>query len=447
MENITTDYKNYPHLSSAVIFMFCGYVITWYLQLGTRWSFFGAIRFEFIYAACLTLIALSRFRMVSFDCPLIKYIILYFIVIIIQVPFSHNFDESWNVFVNRIVKFSFMAWFIIFFVTSPRNLKFFLGAFLLACGKMGQEGFVGKWTGNMMWQNQGVMRLHGSTPLYFHPNSFSGMALGTFPFIYSLWPLSNRYVKIFLFGLAIFGLNIILFTASRTGYVGFLLLVLFILYKGGLKKKIVIGVVIFGLLAINFAPSQYIERFTSIFTQEEKEGNSIGARKVILEDAWAIFLDHPFGIGVGAFPTVRYYTFGRFQDTHNLYLEVATNLGIQGLIVFIIFVLKILKILKKLENSIANQLNILDKTTPNLQSIEKDTLLKNEHIRDLKLMKVTCTAVYLFVIVRLSLGLFGMDLYEIYWWFASGLTIALYNMNKVANSKTQYFLYMDDNKK
>jgi len=33
-----------------------------------------------------------------------------------------------------------------------------------------------------------------------------------------------------------------------------------------------------------------------------------------------------------------------------------------------------------------------------------------------------------FIMIRLVLGLFGMDLYEIYWWFAFSLTISLSNI-------------------
>ena len=56
------------------------------------------------------------------------------------------------------------------------------------------------------------------------------------------------------------------------------------------------------------------------------------------------------------------------------------------------------------------------------------------------LMQAVAKAVFLFICVRLGLGLFGMDLYEIYWWFALGTTIALYKMNEVAEQKTISFV-------
>jgi hypothetical protein len=45
-----------------------------------------------------------------------------------------------------------------------------------------------------------------------------------------------------------------------------------------------------------------------------------------------------------------------------------------------------------------------------------------------------------YMVIRLSVGLFGMDLYEIYWWFTMGIVIAVHNMNQVAERLTEGFL-------
>ena len=43
------------------------------------------------------------------------------------------------------------------------------------------------------------------------------------------------------------------------------------------------------------------------------------------------------------------------------------------------------------------------------------------------------------VMARLVVGLLGHDLYEIYWWFALSLTVALLNMNERAKQRTAQF--------
>jgi putative inorganic carbon (hco3(-)) transporter len=412
---------NYPYISNILILFFCGYVIAWYLQVGLRITALGAIRFEFIYAATLSFAALFFTPKFEKSCPLIPYIYLYFIVIIIQVPFSYDLETSMDVFIERIVKFAFMAFFIVAFVRNPSHLRYFLGAFLLACLKMGQEGLVGRITGGLIWENQGVMRLHGSTPLYLHPNSFSGMALGTLPFVYYLWSNVNKYLKVILLAICVLSLHIILYTGSRTGYVGISSFILYIFINCENKKKFIAAILLLAVLLLPLIPSDYISRFDSIFTESEVEGTSASLRVEILKDAWQIFLDHPFGVGVSAFPRVRMETFGRFQDTHNLYLEIATNLGIQGLIVVLLFFYKMLYVLKEI--TLSARRNIIKLRA---MGYPGNAVI----ISDLKLIESVALATGAFIICRLALGLFGMDMYEIYWWFASGITIALYSMQK-----------------
>ena len=431
----TEQLPQYPEISKPFLLIFCGYVIIWYLQIGGRIGVLGAIRFEFIYALILTYIALFLVRNIEISSPLNGYLVAYFIVLLIQVPLSQDFATSWTVFLNRIIKFAFMAFFIVAFVRSPQGLRYFLGAFLLACMKIGQEGYIGKITGSMIWENQGVMRLHGTTSLYAHPNSLSGNALGSLPFIYYLFPLSNLILKGVFLILALFAGIIILYTGSRTGYVGFLVFILMVILKSKNKTKMILVVMLISVIGLAFIPEQYAGRFVSIFTQTEVEGHSSEKRIEIIKDAWPIFFENPFGIGISAFPKVRMEKFGRFQDTHNLYLEVLTNLGIQGFIVFFLFVYKMLKTLKYLEDDLYRQIGSL---TP-----RSENLVIAKHVKDLQIMHATSQGVYVFIVIRLALGLFGMDLYEIYWWFAFGLTIALWNINKISVARTNELLVQD----
>lgn len=436
MQNTELAYSipSYQEIPTFILLLFCGYVIEWYLQVGDRITGLGAIRFEFIYAACLSVLALYYTSPSSFECPLIKYFILYFVVIAIQVPLSYNIASSWQIFIDRIVKFAFMAWFIITFVKSPRGLIFFFTAFMLACMKMGQEGLIGRIRGGLIWENQGILRLHGVTSLYIHPNSFSGMAVGTLPFIIVFFPIVNKYLKVLLVVQAIFAFNIIIYTGSRTGYVATLLFALYLLYKSKINKfKLLIALPLLALIFIQFIPESYINRFESIYTLSGEGRSSEESRIQIIEDAWAIFLDHPFGVGVGAFPFIRQDLFGRSQDTHNLYLQIATNLGIQGLIIFGLLIYKMLSILNRCRQGFSAQIVLL--LSRNISDQEATW-----HLKTLKILEASALGVYLFVLVRLALGLFGMDLYEIYWWFAGGLTIAIYNLNEVATQQTELFL-------
>jgi O-antigen ligase len=231
-------------------------------------------------------------------------------------------------------------------------------------------------------------------------------------------------------------MNVVVFTGSRTGYVAVFILAAYGIYR---SKRRVLGLALFAvglLVAAALVPSDYLERATSIVTMEEKEGKSAETRMEILEDAWTIFLENPLGIGVAAFPHVRMERFERTQDTHNLYLEVATNLGIQGLLAFGAFVITMFSLLRRTGRQLRDQQrDLLESASAGQRTIDYD-----RHLADVRFMGATATAVELFVVVRLALGLFGMDLYEIYWWFALGLTVALWRMSSVAAAKTHALL-------
>jgi len=430
------DKIGYDKIRLGVLGAFAVYILCWFLQIGTRIHALGAIRIEFVMAVILVGLAMITPRQKpEVKSNLFAYVAWYYFALLISLPISQDFDNSWMIFIDRVVKFSFMAFFIVVFVRTPFALRVFLGAFLLACFKLGQEGLVGTITGSMIWENQGVMRLNGPTPLYAHPNSFSGMALGTLPFIYYLFPLVNKWGKAFLAVLLGFSINIIIHAGSRTTYIGFIVLCALFLLRSKQKFKFLLVGAVVALIAVPLIPEQYVERFESIGGQE-KEGHSKEKRIVIVQDALVIFSEHPFGVGIAAFPHVRIARFGRYQDTHNLYLEIATNLGIQGLIIWLLMILAIFRNMWRLSAGLDRQLSALQARAP--PDLAKDAPLA-KHIADVKLMRAVVSAVGAYLVIRLAVGFFGHDTYEIYWWVVLGLVVAVHNLSQVAARITRYY--------
>lgn len=406
--------------SKPLVYLTCIYIFAWYLQLGNRIDILGTIRFEFLLGSFLIICAGIRLLNDRQPAsPLKKPIIIFFSILIFYTIFSYDHATSWNVFYERVVKFSMLALFFTAFIRTEWALKLAICAFLLAMMKLGQEGFVGWLTGSMVWENQGVPRLHGQQGgLYGHPNSFSGMAVGCLPFIYYLYPIANKIQKFALAALGVCSLVIIIFTGSRTGYVATGLLVMYFWWeKGGTGKLKFLALGLLALpIALYFLPADYIDRFISIFTLEENEGASSETRLQILEDAVAVFLSHPWGVGVSAFPSVRMEMFGRLQDTHNLYLELLTNMSVLGLIAFGYFVAVIIRTNRRTEARIKASSAFSDDSARFLIALAR--------------------AVVAFIFARLILGLFGMDTYEIYWWFAAGITMSLWRITE-ATGQTQ----------
>ena len=429
----------YPEFKPLLALVFFGYVSAFFLQIGSRIDIFGAIRLEFLLAATLLLLSILYDPKTKYPpSKLSGLLTAYILLVVIQVPLSVDVSFSWNVFLERFLKFSVMAFFIARFVNSPKMIMVFLAAFLLSCFKMGQEGLLGNITGSLVWQNQGIMRLHGSTGMYAHPNSFAGMALGTLPFLYYLYPISGKYLKIFFLIMLVFAINIIVFSGSRTGYVGFFAIAAIVFWNS--QKKARYGsIALFCVVAGSFyMPDQYVERFESIFTGEEQEGASSDARIQILSDSFEVFIRHPFGVGVSAFPLVREEYFGMKQDTHNLYLEIATNLGFQGLIAFGLLYTAFVRRFNSIRHSLGAQLYSMSKLTSDRFG-EGEMKLHAKHEKDLNLFLAMVNAILVYLLLRLVLGLFGHDLYEIYWWIVIGFVFSLNKLNTIAEKRTAYF--------
>lgn len=382
------------------------YVFCWFTQIGKRISFFDSIRFELLLGSLLTVLsvyALANRPKTADGSKVGIYAVILIAYYGIFAFFTHDPDTSWFVYFNRVIKFSLLSLFIYALADNIHKIAFVLLCYFMAAAKAGQEGLIGFITGNMVWENQGIPRLHGSIDMYGHPNSFSGFGVCLLPFIYCFYPLMNKYMKAALIFLAICAAVIILFTGSRTGYIATSFFIIYALLKTFRKSflKFVFLAIPLLIVAIYFMPDSYKGRFGSIFSQQDQEGGSTTARKQILYDGVEIFLSYPFGVGISAFPEVREEMFGRSQNTHNLYLEVLTNTGFIGLILFLLFVRAIIK---------ANrQIIFMHKDYGSYES---------------RFLTALSNAVIGYIWARLFLGLFGMDMYEIYWWFAIGLTTA-----------------------
>lgn len=391
--------------SSFPVWLLSFYIFIWYLQIGNRWGLLGTVRIEFLVGALLVVISFSHYtrersKINSHHQSLIKCIGFFYALLILYTIFSYHPTHSRTVFIDRVFKFSMFTLFIGLLVKEESEIKLDLIGYLAAMLKITQEGIVGGIGGGLVWENQGIPRLHGVTPLFAHPNSLSGLAVSALPFFIFLYKFQKGVMRaVFLSG--VLGLlYIVLTTGSRTGYVATLVLFLFLLLRLGIfrVRTIFLGLML-TVVVVAVVPESYKERFGTMFKEKEQMDGSANARMEILEDAWTIFIKHPMGVGVQAFPYVRQLEFGRTQDTHNLYLEILTNLGPVGLIAFISVIVCILRI--------------------NMRS--RKMFIKDQR----HFLAELCYIINLYVICRLVLGCFGMDLYEVYWWFAAGFTIAL----------------------
>ncbi len=419
----------YPQTSKFAFMIFLAFVVARYIQINARLDLLSTIRFEFVLggiASALAVVQLSSRRPENgASGRLMAAIALLFAAMIIQLPFAADPKLARDVFSDRVFKFAILTFLMVVFVESPRYLRLFMAAFLFAVFYITLESVRGLISGGLIWENQGTMRLHGAVPIYRHPNSLGGVALGGLPFLWYYWgEFRNVILRIAILAMATTSTVCVIYSGSRTAYVGLLGLVFWFWGNAKRKGRFFVNLLIVGAIVVMIIPRQYIERFQSI-TGEEKESHSKDARKEILWDAWTIFLENPLGVGVASFPAVRTQRFGRSQDTHNLYLEVGTNLGVQGLAVFGFLAWTMMAAFAGADRGFRRwraQIAAIYRQGRLPRDLAGSARLLD---KELSFLAATAKAGGGFIFVRLVLGLFGMDLYEIYWWFGAGLAIIL----------------------
>jgi putative inorganic carbon (hco3(-)) transporter len=403
-----------------ILFLF--YVVVWWLQLGERLGdrFGTDIRLEAVIALfLLVIIFFDSFRKNPEEkTGLAPFVMALFAVMLLKVVFAWNVDRAWYVFTERVLKYAAFGFFASHFVRTPKQLRWFIFIWLLVCWKGTLEGVIGGITGSLVWENQGIPRLHGNG-LWSHPNSFSQFAIGVIPFCFYLFPVVKRkWLKLGILTLFCFATYVVIFTGSRTGYLGYLIMIVLFFFQSSKQVRTVI--VIMSLLMIpiffTFMPQNYQERFMSSFTGQEKEGGSKQARLTLYKEGWFVFTHHPFGVGLGNYPEAGMKYFKYKQEQHCLYTEVLTEIGLQGFAVFMVFLWKIYSILQALKIKIISLLTIAE-TRDNF-----NLFLRN----DIEFMYAVIRSTLVYFLLRLFLDIFGMDLYSITWWFVIGIISSIY---------------------
>ncbi len=415
-----------------VLGLFLVFVLARYMAWGARREIFATIRIEFalgaILAALCLVIVTRRAPRLGMARGMILAIVTLFATMVVAIPFAAARELAFDTFVDHVLKSALLTLYLAVLITSPRFMMIFVATFLLALFYVCQESVQGLLTGGLVWWNQGIMRLHGSVPIYQHPNSLGAVALDPLPFAIFLWPALRRWWwRAALAVMSAASLVCIVYSGSRTAYVTLIALAGWWWWRSRHRGRwLVLGLLLAPVL-LALVPTDYVGRFESIWGQEAA-GHSKAARVQLLEDAWRIFLDHPLGVGLASFETVRLRTFGRIQDTHNLYLQLATHLGIQGVLAFAWVVVALVRAYRRVSDDLGRQMGALRNAFRGRRPPAPLRAAALSHWGDLERMAAVDEAAKAFLFVHLVLGLFGHDLYFIYWWFSAGLAISLLNI-------------------
>jgi putative inorganic carbon (HCO3(-)) transporter len=187
----------------------------------------------------------------------------------------------------------------------------------------------------------GQYRIQGPGGLMMEENEYAlGMNMAI-PILYWLSSLENRRWLRRLYQFAAFACAAtVIFTRSRSGFLGLVVVCLLIAMHSRRKLLAPIGLAIAASLFFAFAPEASIERYKSIPTATQNDPSAIG-RLEAWETAIEMAKAHPmFGVGLRNFE-VTFLNYSSYEPRapHNAFMALMAESGIPSCLIFVALVL------------------------------------------------------------------------------------------------------------
>jgi O-antigen ligase len=251
-------------------------------------------------------------------------------------PFSIWPSGALSTFTDLFLKVMLVFVLLTHSLASPRLLRRFTWLIVVAMGYSAARGVVDYARGTNLLMGE---RLQGAVSgLMGNPNDLAMNMVTFLPFAaFAALGKGRPLGRLFAGGVALLMLATILFAKSRGGFLALAVtLVLIVVQAGRLRPGLVAAVLVGALVAPPLMPESFWVRVSSILNPDDDTTGSRAARKTLLEDGWNAFLDHPLtGVGAGQFqnynPPERQEL---WRETHNVELQVLSELGIVGGLVF-----------------------------------------------------------------------------------------------------------------
>jgi probable O-glycosylation ligase (exosortase A-associated) len=266
--------------------------------------------------------------------------LLLFGAVLLSVPTAFWKSAS----VGQSIEFAKIAIFyflIIGLVESERKLKTFVWLFVLLISYLAFDSLRLYMLGEAVVKID-IVRATGTNSAADNYNSLAATLVSTLPFLYfGLFTSKRLPTKILLVALMALFLTTIVLTGSRSGLLGLVSVIAYLWWRN--PRKLVTTFVITTVAVIGWltmGPS-YQKRYESIFSGERDESAKL--RIQTWKEGIELFFDRPIiGVGAGSFSAARGERFGNWQNPHSLYVQLLSELGIAGTLVFFLLLAQIL---------------------------------------------------------------------------------------------------------
>lgn len=409
-------------LFSMIFYIYLLYLVSYFLHLSSRFSILGAIRFDLVLAGVL-------FILLFFSSPrdenskklepqrILEILCIY---VVISLPFVAWPGSVLNVGAQPWIKAILFFYFTVKAVSTKEQLKILVWVFV------GCQVFrvleptylhltVGYWGSGAVSSVGGyhyLNRLSGAPHDVVNPTQLSWVAVNIAPFLYYLCWDSNWIGKICFTCIVPPVFYGFILTGARGGVICLLVVVLGIVWLSEHKIRngivfIVLGAGLIIFLAGNLS-QDLSTRYLSLVESDVAGSDTVQGRFRAIDRYLSTLSYKPIqGNGLGTSREVNWNIYGESsQITHNLYLEIAQELGFIGLFIFLLYIRSIYRMILKSK-----------------QVLRQKNLQNSWHFRMIKSVQV-----WFFMDIVYSMSVFGLRSWE--WYLFGGFAAISYKISE-----------------
>ncbi len=397
----------------AAFWLFCLFILSYFMRVTARVPFLGSMHFDLVLAAltALALVLGPRARRAGpapkLD-PVARQLWLLLAYILITIPFVEwpgSVLRNLELYTKSLCFF----FFVVATVDTTRKLRILIIVYtatqvfrvLEPLYMHLRSGYWGSFTSLGNWEY--MDRLAGSPYDIINPNGLAFVVIMTLPLTYLvLRPSTAMRWAVFL-GLTAAMCYALVLSASRSGFLGLVFLALFVSWRSKRRGTYLVVGALVGLISLGLMTDLQRERYVSIFSSHAKGAATAEMRYTGVIGDFKVSLRRPFfGHGLGTSREANANFRGEDLPSHDLYTEVAEELGYIGLALTLALIWSFLRACWTAQRLLA---------TASLD----DARLRFLH--DVATTLVAVVAVDLFF----SFASFGFS--EPYWYFFGGLSV------------------------
>jgi O-antigen ligase len=264
-------------------------------------------------------------------------------IIVLTIPFSIWPGGSLKVFSDIYVKIILIFALMMSTLTSPKRIRQMTWIMIAASSYIAARAIFDYVRGVNLVEGNRVRGAVGG--MFENPNDLA-LNLVTFlaPTLFIV--IQDRRASRRLLG-ALFAVTMagaIVCTKSRSGFLGLVIMgAVVAYYTMRMRPGIVLAGVLAAAVALPAMPSSFWDRMDSIVNEDEDTTGSRSARLRLIDQGLEVFAENPLtGVGAGQFKNYNApgVTIEKWRVTHNVWLQVASELGVFGLAIFAFLVLR-----------------------------------------------------------------------------------------------------------